>query len=568
MVVDKSDKLHGAQAVEFMERSGMPREVLHQIWCAVDPTQQGFLNFDAFCMAMRLISHAQSNPSAAALTTELMMMEPPSLPNFEGLQRRRSPSECSTGNVSVANIEELPRVMGSTLDPIRAQSFSYMDQQDAYAIRPQDLRKYASLFLKHDCDGTGFIEAGDARDLLMRSGLTKEELAEVWRLSDVDNDGRLSFREFIVAMHLVTVTKKRGRDVPRELPDELDKVFDASYHIDNPELIMQQPRPPGRSASPIRGRSAGGMLRSVSGSRSRGASPALSFGNEARGRSPTRRGLPSFGYEPAPASRERRRSESREQTLRDTRDVQRLDGIIEADRRLGRYLQREVDAICENVQTLKDIAANLERETRREARDRDRLRQQRDDFVRQLTFSKKRLENLKEERHKLSLESISIRRDRDHYSEEAAFLARAVEAAQKDLTLFGESEMQVDKAFHQCDAQIQELERKRREVQDELKQEKDRMRQDERTNAEIKAKIDRLQREVQSQFVPEVSPREKPRGTMRPEVKKSELPLEPSSTEHTWAAFLRSEADRTHTGDQAAMQYERRAPMASFREGV
>jgi len=583
VITDGSDRLHGIQARDFMEKSGVPRNILHQIWCAVDPHQAGYLTPDSFNMCMRLVAHAQSNPAASALTTELMMQEPPSLPNFEGLHRRRTPSECSTGNIST-NLDDIPRVMGSSLDPHRAMQTVYAQEESSFALRPIDLRKYASVFLQCDIDQDGFVDAVEAKDLLERSGLFNDDLCEIWQLADRDTDGKLSFREFVVAMHLVTCFKKRGKLIPTKLPYELEKVLDESYHIDNPEVIMQQPRPPGsRSASPHLRQDASRAQDQIGGSlpraasRSRGASPITPMdarsqdGGRAyearRGRSPTRRDLPSFGYDDPIATPERIRKD-----IHEARDIIRLEGVIEADRRLCRFLTREVDAMEANVQTYKDISENLERDTRREARDKDRLQHQRDDFRRQVGFYKKQLSNLKDEFRKASMEAISIRRDRDHYAEEAAFLSRAVEAVERDLALFTESEMQIDKSYHQCDVQIQQLERQRKEVADELKGEKDKMRADERTNAELKAKIDRLQRETQTAFSPEISPREKPREILKqleaarkgnPETEKDVL-----HTNHSWAAFLRTDQEKMMPHLANPNGPERKAPFVTFREGV
>jgi len=580
VVTDGSDKLHGIQARDFMEKSGVPRNVLHQIWCAVDPHQAGYLTPDSFNMCMRLVAHAQSNPAASALTTELMMQEPPSLPNFEGLHRKRSPSECSTGNIST-NLDDIPRVMGSSLDPHRAMQTALAQDQSSYALRPIDMRKYASVFLQNDLDQDGFVDAAEAKELLERSGLSNDDLCEIWQLADRDQDGKLNFREFIVAMHLVTCFKKRGKLIPVKLPYELEKVLDEGNFIDNPEIIMQQPRPPGsRSASPYLRRDyndaqeLGGSVPRGKSSRSRGASPhtptympEAAGGGGRRGRSPTRRDLPSFGYDDPTSAPDRIRRD-----IHETRDIMRLEGVIEADRRLCRFLQREVDAVDSNVQTYKDMAENLERDTRREAREKDRLQNQSDDFRRQVAFYKKQLGNLKDEFRKASLEAVSIRRDRDHYAEEAAFLSRAVEAVQRDLSLFTESEMQIDKAYHQCDLQIQQLERQRKEIADDLKAEKEKMRSDERINAEFKAKIDRLQREAQTAFSPEVSPREKPREMLKalestkkgtPATEKDEL-----NVEHSWAAFLRNDQEKVMPHLPNPNAPERKAPYATFREGV
>ena len=54
-----------------------------------------------------------------------------------------------------------------------------------------------------------------ARNLLLQSGLPQNILAQIWGLSDVDSDGRLSAEEFILAGHLCDMAAKvtTARDV-------------------------------------------------------------------------------------------------------------------------------------------------------------------------------------------------------------------------------------------------------------------------------------------------------------------------------------------------------------------
>ena len=47
------------------------------------------------------------------------------------------------------------------------------------------------------------VEAAVARDFFVRSQLPNEDLASVYGLADLDRDGRLSEREFAIAMKLV-----------------------------------------------------------------------------------------------------------------------------------------------------------------------------------------------------------------------------------------------------------------------------------------------------------------------------------------------------------------------------
>ena len=46
-----------------------------------------------------------------------------------------------------------------------------------------------------------------ARHVLNESRLPKHTLAEIWKLSDLNQDGKLTQDEFVIAMHLVDQVK-------------------------------------------------------------------------------------------------------------------------------------------------------------------------------------------------------------------------------------------------------------------------------------------------------------------------------------------------------------------------
>jgi hypothetical protein len=59
-----------------------------------------------------------------------------------------------------------------------------------------------------------------ARQLFKASGLNTQQLANIWKLSDLNCDGELDFEEFCIAMHLVDSARK-GSEIPTELPKSL-----------------------------------------------------------------------------------------------------------------------------------------------------------------------------------------------------------------------------------------------------------------------------------------------------------------------------------------------------------
>uniref|UniRef100_G1PYE2 Intersectin 1 n=1 Tax=Myotis lucifugus TaxID=59463 RepID=G1PYE2_MYOLU len=64
-----------------------------------------------------------------------------------------------------------------------------------------------------------FCSGPQARTILMQSSLPQAQLASIWNLSDIDQDGKLTAEEFILAMHLIDVAMA-GQPLPPVLPAE------------------------------------------------------------------------------------------------------------------------------------------------------------------------------------------------------------------------------------------------------------------------------------------------------------------------------------------------------------
>jgi len=64
----------------------------------------------------------------------------------------------------------------------------------------------------------GFLSPSTAKDVLMNTGLSKEQLRQIWNLSDIDRDGHFDHHEYVVAMFLCDAVIQKGRPIPAELP--------------------------------------------------------------------------------------------------------------------------------------------------------------------------------------------------------------------------------------------------------------------------------------------------------------------------------------------------------------
>ncbi|KAJ3827567.1 hypothetical protein F5880DRAFT_1609212 [Lentinula raphanica] len=104
------------------------------------------------------------------------------------------------------------------------QSFQQQNQGSApkipWALSKAEKKSYDQIFRAWDAQNTGFITGQNALEVFGQSGLSKDELARIWTLADVDDRGKLNLAEFHVAMGLI-YRRLNGNVIPDTLPPEL-----------------------------------------------------------------------------------------------------------------------------------------------------------------------------------------------------------------------------------------------------------------------------------------------------------------------------------------------------------
>uniref|UniRef100_A0A7N8WUM8 Intersectin 1 (SH3 domain protein) n=1 Tax=Mastacembelus armatus TaxID=205130 RepID=A0A7N8WUM8_9TELE len=246
----------GDQAKNFFLQSGLPPPILAQIWALADMNSDGRMDIHEFSIAMKLIKlKLQGHPLPPTLPPS--MKQPPlplppqprmppiapipaSLPGVPPIPLPPLPVGVSPPLVS-SGPPPLPQPIANGAPPTGMMQpisgFSHQGNITAlgslpsspalwekshhcigflfsvicpssqppsdWAVPQSSRLKYRQLFNSHDKMMSGHLTGPQARTILMQSSLPQSQLATIWSLSDIDQDGKLTAEEFILAMHLI-----------------------------------------------------------------------------------------------------------------------------------------------------------------------------------------------------------------------------------------------------------------------------------------------------------------------------------------------------------------------------
>ncbi|NWQ70061.1 ITSN1 protein, partial [Neopipo cinnamomea] len=259
----------GDQARNFFFQSGLPQPVLAQIWALADMNNDGRMDPLEFSIAMKLIKLKLQGYQLPSALPPVMKQPPLALPGAPGFGLggiANVPSLSSVAPVPMASmpvvgmspplVSSVPAVpplangAPAVIQPLpafahpatlpksssfsrsgpgaqlnaklqKAQSFDVPSAPPVaeWAVPQSSRLKYRQLFNSHDKTMSGHLTGPQARTILMQSSLPQAQLATIWNLSDIDQDGKLTAEEFILAMHLIDVAMS-GQPLPPALPPE------------------------------------------------------------------------------------------------------------------------------------------------------------------------------------------------------------------------------------------------------------------------------------------------------------------------------------------------------------
>jgi len=175
-----------------------------------------------------------------------------------------------------------------------------------------------------------------------------------------------------------------------------------------------------------------------------------------------------------------------------------LEGLIEADKKMARALQQEIDQMEDELRHLESLSEQIERETATEGRELDRQVAQVRDLDSKIEDARTDLAKHKDDRRQVNLAHISLQQDREHYQEELQYTEKVVAEAQRDVTQLQQTLQVLDKQYRQAQSRTEHLERNRKTVAGQVTDEKEALRREERELAEMKNSLQQMQRSQRS----------------------------------------------------------------------
>lgn len=101
-----------------------------------------------------------------------------------------------------------------------ANPFGFSETEDNYWALEDSADRLFDSFQALGPEG-GFLPPNVAKEVLLKTGLGKDQLRQIWNLSDIDRDGYLDHHEYVVAMFLCDAVIQKKKPIPSELPSSV-----------------------------------------------------------------------------------------------------------------------------------------------------------------------------------------------------------------------------------------------------------------------------------------------------------------------------------------------------------
>ena len=213
----------GESVRPLFAKTGLPNDLLAEIWGLGDFDNTGFLTFQQFAICCRLIGYCQSkggNTNGVALSPT----------NYEIFTRLPQ-----FGNANYATSSPRPQ---SPMVQRQTSSNSFANNQSIPVPSSMDIAKYSQLF-DRSSNGQPVLNGDTARDIFMKAKLPTPTLGAIWELCDQNQVGSLDKPQFTMAMYLIQLFMSNAiTSLPPTLPTSLWQA------VQTPQTPQPQPQKP------------------------------------------------------------------------------------------------------------------------------------------------------------------------------------------------------------------------------------------------------------------------------------------------------------------------------------
>ncbi|KAF5093515.1 hypothetical protein D0Z03_002379 [Geotrichum reessii] len=210
--------LSGEQVAPVFKNSRLPDAQLEKIWDLADVDMDGSLDFEEFCVAMKLIYD---------IVNELYSAPPETLPDWliPSSKAHLVEARNAINNKSYANnLEELANNSASSLN--YDEDYKLSSDFDWY-ISPSDRQRYVSIYTANT-DHHGLISFDSLTELYQSlPDIPKTDISSAWNLVNPRSSEKIDKDQCIVFLHILN-SRQKGYRVPRSVPASLRATFEKS----------------------------------------------------------------------------------------------------------------------------------------------------------------------------------------------------------------------------------------------------------------------------------------------------------------------------------------------------
>lgn len=218
------------QAMTVLQNSRLPNPELDKVWELGDIDGDGKMDFEEFCISMRLVFD-RLKPGSDAIPSELpQWLVPASKRHFlDAKQALSSGSNSFSSPASLIDDDE----------PVLSNDFNWY-------ISPSERREYETIYSRNS-DNRGRIEFNSLDELYKTlKGVPATDVSSAWNLVNPKSEDRIDKEQCIVFLHMLN-QRYKGVRLPRSVPASLRATFGKEtlkYDLSGSQAEVKKPLTP------------------------------------------------------------------------------------------------------------------------------------------------------------------------------------------------------------------------------------------------------------------------------------------------------------------------------------